>query len=385
MRPESLLLLGRGENSIFQIQQELRERDVSVIPVVADVRDTTRMEQIFQRFRPTVVFHAAAHKHVPMMEAHPEEAVTNNMLGTRNVVRLAGRYDVKRFVLISSDKAVNPTSVMGASKRVAELIVQAAAQSGVQEQLTGIDRMNRMESGQCSSSHPVHPVYPCSMPELLNAPRFMAVRFGNVLGSRGSVVPTMLGQIRKGGPVTVTHPEMVRYFMTIPEAVLLLLQAGALGAGGEIFMLDMGDPVRIVDLARDLIRLSGLVPEKDVAIQFTGLRPGEKLYEELLTQSEGAAVTRHEKIFAAGPMPVDAAALDASLDALAALAATGDADGIRVLLRQVVPTYHEPAPVPLPAPQPAVRPAAAAPAPEPAAMESRTRVIPGGAAAGSLP
>jgi FlaA1/EpsC-like NDP-sugar epimerase len=182
----------------------------------------------------------------------------------------------------------------------------------------------------------------------------MAVRFGNVLGSRGSVVPSMRRQIQQGGPVTVTHPEMVRYFMTIPEAVLLLLQAGALGAAGEIFMLDMGDPVKIVDLARDLIRLSGFVPDKEIAIRFTGLRPGEKLYEELLTASEGATVTRHEKIFVAAPTPVDAGALDAAVDVLADLAAAGDTDEIRALLRTVVPTYHTQPPIPLPDPlQPA--------------------------------
>src|SRR5947209_2005731 len=311
MQPEVILLLGRGENSIFQIHQELQERDVRAVPLVADIRDAAHLEHLFRRHRPTVIFHTAAHKHVPLMEAHPEEAVTNNILGTRNMVRLANRYGVKRFVMISTDKAVNPTSVMGASKRVAELVVQAEAARSL-------------------------------------GTRFMAVRFGNVLGSRGSVVPTMRRQIQQGGPVTVTHPEMVRYFMTIPEAVLLVLQAGALGGAGEIFMLEMGDPVKIVDLARDLIRLSGLVPDKDIAIRFTGLRPGEKLYEELLTATEDAAVTRHEKIFVTAPAPVDATALDDAVEVLAGLAAAGETDEIRGLLRTVVPTYHTQPPVPLP-------------------------------------
>jgi FlaA1/EpsC-like NDP-sugar epimerase len=314
MHPEAILLLGRGENSIFQIHQELRERDFEAVPLLADIRDRAHLEQIFRRHRPTVIFHAAAHKHVPLMEAHPEEAVTNNILGTRNMARLANEWGVKRFVMISTDKAVNPTSVMGASKRVAELVVQAEAARS-------------------------------------RGTRFMAVRFGNVLGSRGSVVPSMRRMIQQGGPVTVTHPEMVRFFMTIPEAVLLVLQAGALGGAGEIFMLDMGDPVKIVDLARDLIRLSGLVPDKDIAIRFTGLRPGEKLYEELLTATEDAGVTRHEKIFAAAPMPIDAAALDAAVEVLAGLAAEGDTDEIRALLRMVVPTYHIQPPIPLPEPQ----------------------------------
>jgi FlaA1/EpsC-like NDP-sugar epimerase len=372
MNPESLLLLGRGENSIFQIHQELQGRGVDAVPLVADVKDAARLEQIFQRFRPTVVFHAAAHKHVPMMEAHPEEAVTNNILGTRNMARLAARHGVNCFVMISTDKAVNPTSVMGASKRVAELIVQAEAQrSSIQAfRLSGVQASNRDrvpaqrvadrqgESGiPVPSDHPVYPVHPCELsecptPERLGAPRFMAVRFGNVLGSRGSVVPTMRRQIQQGGPVTVTHPEMVRYFMTIPEAVLLLLQAGALGAAGEIFMLDMGDPVKIVDLARDLIRLSGLVPDRDIAIQFTGLRPGEKLYEELLTAAEDATVTRHEKIFVAAPAPVDAERVNAAVEALTELATEGDAYGIRMLLRELVPTYHPRGLVPLPEPQP---------------------------------
>jgi FlaA1/EpsC-like NDP-sugar epimerase len=369
MNPACLLLLGRGENSIFQIHQELQERDVPVTPVIADVKDAARLEQIFQAHRPTVVFHAAAHKHVPLMEAHPEEAVTNNVLGTRNMVRLAARHGVKRFVLISTDKAVNPTSVMGACKRVTELLVQAEADRCAREQNTVL----RVRTSQADHPLTPSPSHPLS--------RFMAVRFGNVLGSRGSVVPTMLRRIQQGRPVVVTHPKMVRYFMTIPEAVSLLLQAGALGSAGEVFMLDMGEPVKIVDLARDLIRLSGLVPEKDIPIQFTGLRPGEKLYEELLTAAEGATVTRHEKIFVAAPAPTDAAALDAAIDRLAARAAAGDPDAIRALLREMVPTYHDPAPSPLPDPTALGTLPAPAPVESAAQHEPRARPLPGGATA----
>ncbi len=368
MSPECLLLLGRGEHSIFQIHQELQERGVEAVPLVADVKDALRLEQLFQAYRPTVVFHAAAHKHVPLMEAHPEEAVTNNILGTRHMARLAARHGVKRFVMISTDKAVNPTSVMGACKRVAELVVQSEAlrSSGVRE-------------GGLARTAPL-------ADSTVHATRFMAVRFGNVLGSRGSVVPTMLRLIQQGRPVLVTHPEMVRYFMTIPEAVSLLLQAGALGSAGEVFMLDMGEPVKIIDLARDLIRLSGLVPDKDVPIRFTGLRPGEKLYEELLTAAEGATVTRHEKIFVAAPAPADPAALDAAIEALAARAASGDRAGIRVLLHQLVPTYHTPAPIPLPDPAPTVTKTVAAPTPASVAAmpEPRALPVPGGVSAGMV-
>ncbi|HBR35343.1 MAG TPA: polysaccharide biosynthesis protein, partial [Firmicutes bacterium] len=245
--PEVLLLLGRGENSIYEINQELAERFPSLPknPIIADVRDRAALELVFREYSPTVVFHAAAHKHVPLMESAPDEAVKNNVFGTKNVAELADKYQAKRFVLISTDKAVNPTSVMGATKRIAEMIIQQMAKK--------------------------------------SKTKFCAVRFGNVLGSRGSVIPLFQHQIALGGPVTVTHPEMVRFFMTIPEAVSLVIQAGAMGEWGEIFILDMGEPVKIVDLARDLIRLSGLEPGKDIQIEFNGIRPGEKLYEEILT------------------------------------------------------------------------------------------------------
>lgn len=260
-KPGLLILLGRGENSIYEIDQELGVKSPTLkkIPLVADVKDRAKLKQIFELYRPTVVFHAAAHKHVPLMEQAPDEAVKNNVFGTRNLAELAAEYRCKRFVLISTDKAVNPTSVMGVTKRVAELVIQ--------------DLNNRSET------------------------KFMAVRFGNVLGSRGSVIPLFRSQIARGGPVTVTHPEMTRFFMTIPEAVQLVIQAGALGQGGEVFILDMGEPVNIAQLARKLIKLSGYTPDKDIKIVYNGVRPGEKMYEELLTMEEGLRSTRHERIF----------------------------------------------------------------------------------------
>lgn len=261
-KPGMLLLLGRGENSIYEINQELavtQPGGVRPIPIIADIRDREKLERMFGKYRPTVVFHAAAHKHVPLMEEAPDEAIKNNIFGTKNLVELADKYGCKRFVLISTDKAVNPTSVMGATKRVAELILQ--------------------DIGTRSQT------------------QFLSVRFGNVLGSRGSIIPLFQAQIARGGPVTITHPEMTRFFMTIPEAAQLVIQAGALGRGGEIFILDMGEPVKIVNLARELIRLSGLIPEKDIKIEFTGMRPGEKLYEEILTNDEGILATKHERIY----------------------------------------------------------------------------------------
>ena len=261
-KPACLLLVERAEFALFSIEHEMRSDDesqVPVIPLVADIGDKTRMHTIFQTYSPQVILHAAAHKHVPMMESNPCEAVKNNVIGTRMLGEMASDFGVEAFVLISTDKAVRPSSVMGASKRVAELVIQ--------------DLNQRSDT------------------------RFLAVRFGNVIGSAGSVIPIFRDQIRSGGPVTVTHPEMVRYFMTIPEAAQLVLQAGALGSGGEIFVLDMGDPVRILDLAKETITLSGLRPFEDINIVFTGVRPGEKLYEELQTSDERVEKTRHPKIF----------------------------------------------------------------------------------------
>ncbi|WP_066632866.1 polysaccharide biosynthesis protein [Desulfolucanica intricata] len=259
--PGLLVLLGHGENSIFDIERKLREEypDLALIAVIADIRDSRRINRIFNCYRPEVVFHAAAHKHVPLMEKNPEEAVKNNILGTRILAKAAHLVKAKTFVFISTDKAVNPTSIMGATKRTAEMIIQ------------------RMDG--------------------LSATKFVAVRFGNVLGSRGSVIPLFKKQIASGGPVTVTHPAMERYFMTIPEAAQLVIQAGALAEGGEIFILDMGEPVSIVELAKNLIKLSGFEPEKDIRIKYTGIRPGEKYSENLYSAKEQLIATKHKRIF----------------------------------------------------------------------------------------
>ena len=250
-RPKELIILGHGENSIYQLNMELLGKYAEhfrITPVIADVQDRKRIFEVMEKYRPDVVYHAAAHKHVPLMEINPREAVKNNILGTRNVAEAANHAKVKTFVMISTDKAVNPPNIMGATKRLCEMIVQDMATKS-------------------------------------DSTKYVAVRFGNVLGSRGSVIPLFKKQIAKGGPITVTHPDIVRYFMTIPEAAQLVIQAGSLARGGEIFVLDMGKPVRIVDLAKNLIRLSGY-SEDDIEIKFTGLRPGEKMYEELLNEGE---------------------------------------------------------------------------------------------------
>ncbi len=302
-RASKIVLLGRGENSVFLIEQEMRRTHpgLDIAAVICDVRDEPTLRQVFEAHRPQIVFHAAAHKHVPLMEANPDQAVINNVGGTQNVAALCRAFGVERMVNVSTDKAVNPTSVMGASKRVAEQVVQAAAQA----------------AGEAQS--------------------FVSVRFGNVLGSRGSVVPIFKEQIARGGPVTVTHPDMVRYFMTIPEASQLVLQAGAMNANGAVFVLDMGEPVRIVDLARDLIRLSGFEPERDIQIVSTGMRPGEKLFEELLTAEEGTEASIHEKIFVARTAPVDPAALGVRLDRLFDAARTRDGEAIRRVFGDLIP------------------------------------------------
>lgn len=300
MQPKKLLLLGKGENSIYEISQELKinSPEVKTVPIIADIRDKERIKAIMDYFEPQVVFHAAAHKHVPLMEYQPAEAVRNNILGTKVVADEAAAHNVETFVMISTDKAVNPTSVMGCTKRVAEMYVQS---------------MNK-NSGT----------------------RFVAVRFGNVLGSRGSVIPLFKKQIAKGGPVTVTHPDMKRYFMTIPEASQLVLQAGAMAKGGEVFVLDMGEPVRIYDLAKDLITLSGLIPDKDIEIKVTGLRPGEKLFEELLSAEDGTEKTTHKKIFTARIKEIDKAGLDREISNILEIT---DGEEVVAALQKIVPTY----------------------------------------------
>ncbi len=266
-KPRRLIALDIYENSVFELSNEIHGRypQLEFNVVITSVRDYARLEEAFEKYKPHVVFHAAAHKHVPLMEGNPKEAVVNNILGTKNLIDLSDRYAVDKFVLISTDKAVNPTNVMGATKRVAEMMLQE------------------------KSAH--------------SRTSYSAVRFGNVLGSNGSVIPIFRRQIAQGGPVTVTHPEICRYFMTIPEAVQLVIQAGAMAQGGEIFILDMGDPVKIMDLAENIIRLSGFVPYEDIDIKITGLRPGEKLYEELLLAEEGIRTTSHNKIYVGHPVP----------------------------------------------------------------------------------
>ena len=258
---KKIILLDNNENALFEIDNEIKSifSNVIIETELTDIKDKDKLEYSFSHHKPEVVFHAAAHKHVPMMEMHPGEAIKNNIIGTKNISEIADKNGVETFIFISTDKAVNPTSIMGATKRIAEMIIQ--------------------EINTTSQTH------------------FAAVRFGNVLGSRGSVIPIFKQQIEKGGPVTVTHPEMTRYFMTIPEAVQLVIQAGAMAEGGEIFVLDMGEPVKILDIANDLINLYNLIPEKDIAIQFTGIRPGEKLYEELFTAKEQMAATHNERIY----------------------------------------------------------------------------------------
>ena len=305
--PKALVLVERTENALFNVHRELEalHPKVSLVPCIADISDASRMEDLFDEHRPTIVFHAAAHKHVPMMEWNPGEAVKNNVLGTKTLADVASAYDVERFVMISTDKAVNPTSVMGVSKRVAEIYVQALS----------------------VRSHT----------------KFVTVRFGNVLGSAGSVIPIFQEQIASGGPVTVTHPEMKRYFMTIPEASQLVLQAGMMGEGGEIFILDMGNPVKIADLARDLILLSGLKPDDDIEIRFTGVRPGEKLFEELSVASENVDKTRHPKIFVGRFRPHSWESVQRHVADLVAIAQHHPAD-LRAKFREIVPEY-KPAPV----------------------------------------
>lgn len=305
--PKRILLLERAESPLYDIDLELRKNfaRAEVVPLLADIQDKEDLARIFTRFQPEIVFHAAAYKHVPMLEKHPWKAVHNNIFGTQNLVEAARNSGCERFVFVSTDKAVNPTNVMGTSKRICELLVQkenAADPSGT---------------------------------------RFITVRFGNVIGSVGSVIPLFKKQIQEGGPVTVTHRDMIRYFMLIPEACQLILQAGAMGKGGEIFILEMGEPVRIDDMARDLIRFSGFEPEVDIKIVYTGLRPGEKLYEELMTDQEGVVPTKHKKIRVLNSHTGDVSLLVSRLLELKMAAEQRDAEQIRHILHRIVPEYHE--------------------------------------------
>ncbi len=300
--PKQLIVFDMYENNAYDLQQELKRSypDLNLVVLIGSVRNTHRMESVFEKYRPNIVYHAAAHKHVPLMEDSPNEAIKNNVFGTYKTAAAADKYGAERFVLISTDKAVNPTNIMGASKRMCEMVVQM------------MDRHSQTE--------------------------FVAVRFGNVLGSNGSVIPLFKKQIEEGGPVTVTHKDIIRYFMTIPEAVSLVLQAGAYAKGGEIFVLNMGEPVRILDLAENLIRLSGYVPYEDINIEFTGLRPGEKLYEEMLMDEEGLQETPNRLIHIGKPIEFDEELFKSQLDGLYEIA-NRDSSGIKEAVQKIVPTY----------------------------------------------
>ncbi|MBR2384695.1 MAG: polysaccharide biosynthesis protein, partial [Clostridia bacterium] len=303
--PKLLIILDIYENNAYEIEQELRRKytHLNLLTLIASVRDKGKMEDVFKTYRPQIVFHAAAHKHVPLMETSPNEAVKNNVFGTLNIAKCSDKYQVETFVQISTDKAVNPTNVMGATKRICEMIVQTIGKKSKKT-------------------------------------KFVAVRFGNVLGSNGSVIPLFKKQIAEGGPVTITHKDIIRYFMTIPEAVSLVLQAGAYAKGGQIFVLDMGEPVRIYDLAYNLIKFSGLEPNVDIDIICTGLRPGEKLYEERLMAEEGLQKTENGLINIAQPIPLDEAHLWDTLDKLYT-AAYEETDDIKSIVREIVPTYKK--------------------------------------------
>lgn len=307
-KPELLIILDIYENNLYDIELELKAKypKAKIEAIIASVRDKKRLEEIFEKYNPTLVFHAAAHKHVPLMENNPIEAIKNNIFGTYNVVNVADKFKIKKFILISTDKAVNPTNIMGASKRMCEMIVQAK---------------NKVSDTE-----------------------FVAVRFGNVLGSNGSVVPLFKKQIAEGGPVTVTHKDITRFFMTIPEAVELILQAITYAKGGEIFVLDMGEPVKIYDLAISLIKLSGYIPNEDIEIKITGLRPGEKIYEELLMGEEGLQKTAHNKIFVAEPMNITMEDIKEKLEKFMNLVSKENVnlEEVKTIMKETIPTYHEP-------------------------------------------
>jgi FlaA1/EpsC-like NDP-sugar epimerase len=299
-------LVERAESPLFEINLEINQEfsNIKVIPILADIQDKAQVEKAFENYRPQTVFHAAAYKHVPMLEIQPWKAVDNNIRGTSNLVEITNKFNVERFVFVSTDKAVRPTNVMGASKRIAEMLIQSQNGCG------------------------------------LSGTKFMTVRFGNVVGSAGSVVPLFKKQIKKGGPVTVTHPEVTRFFMTIPEACQLILQAGAMGNGGEIFLLDMGTSIKIEDMARDLIRFSGFEPDVDIKIEYIGLRPGEKLYEELIIEGEDVVPTSHEKIMVLKGMDCNLQVLNGNIDNLIQIAKDQQIEMTKNKLKEIVPEYR---------------------------------------------
>jgi len=309
-KPSALLVLDQDETGIFNISEELEDSfpNLKTVPLIADVQDKERINRILEEFKPSIIFHAAAYKHVPLMEKHPDEAVKNNIMGTKIVAEGALKYGVEKLIFISTDKAVNPISVMGATKRVGEMICQA---------LNNDKNLNPQNT------------------------KFISVRFGNVLGSRGSVIPIFQEKIKKREPIEITHSEMKRYFMTTPEAVLLVMQAGAMGQGGEVFVLDMGDPVKIIDLAKELIRLSGLRPDIDIPIVFTKPRPGEKLFEEILNVEEGTIATKNEKIFVAKLSHIDWLKISSELEKLKKAAYNGEKGKIVKILKEIIPTYDK--------------------------------------------
>ncbi len=332
--PKQLIIFDVYENNAYDIQLELREKfpQVNLVTLIGSVRDSRRVEEVFSTYRPEIVFHAAAHKHVPLMEDSPCEAIKNNAIGTYKTAYAAMRYGCQRFVLVSTDKAVNPTNIMGASKRLCEMIVQGFDQKIKAGKVHEIPRLFTHAGDEFTK------VSAKELPKNV-ATEFVAVRFGNVLGSNGSVIPIFKRQIAKGGPVTATHPDIIRYFMTIPEAVSLVLQAATYAGGGEIFVLDMGSPVKIDTLARNLIKLSGLQPDIDIQIQYSGLRPGEKLYEEKLMNEEGMKKTANERIHIGCPIPFNADEFFVQLNALMG-AAYANREDIRDMVEKIVVTYH---------------------------------------------
>ncbi|MBQ8857411.1 MAG: polysaccharide biosynthesis protein [Lachnospiraceae bacterium] len=332
--PKKLIIFDIYENNAYEIEQELKRKypELDLLTLIGSVRDVKRINQVFEKYQPQIVYHAAAHKHVPLMETSPNESIKNNVIGTYKTALAAKKNGCERFVLISTDKAVNPTNIMGASKRLCEMVVQTldrvgklqAAGADIQEPVLGVHAETLKSTKQITGKKPTE---------------FVAVRFGNVLGSNGSVIPLFKKQIEVGGPVTVTHPDIIRYFMTIPEAVSLVLQAGAYAKGGEIFILDMGDPVKIDDLARNLIKLSGLVPDVDIDVKYTGLRPGEKLYEEKLMAEEGMQKTANELIHIAKPIEMDVEKFFKDIQNLYKLC-YDNVENIREAVVDMVDTYH---------------------------------------------